>query len=311
MPIKPIFDKPNIIITGGAGFIGSHLCDELVKNSKVICIDNFISGSQLNIDHLLVYPDFRFIKHDLNLPIDLEALPELERFEIKFQGVQEIYHLACPTSPKDFEKYRIDTLLANSYGMKNVLDLAVKYKAKFLQASTSVVYGNRSSATPYFKEDFIGEVDLLSPRACYDEGKRYAETMAQTYADVFGIDIRLARIFRTYGPRMPLRHGHMIPDFIMNAIDNEPLRIFGDSNFSSSLVYVSDVVDGLVKLMSTADNPGPVNIGSDIDLKIADVAQKIIDLTVSKSTIEYSNALMFMTQLGLPDINRAKNVLGW
>src|SRR3990167_10078918 len=164
---KPIFDKKNILVTGGAGFIGSHICDELIKTSKVICVDNFISGSEKNIDHLLAHPDFAFIRHDLSVPLDLEARPELEKFRIKFQGVQEIYHLACPTSPKDFESKKIDTVLSNSLAVKNALDLAVKYRAKFMFFSSSVVYGPRLPDKKVFKEDYIGHVNFTGPRSSY------------------------------------------------------------------------------------------------------------------------------------------------
>src|SRR3989344_1854798 len=169
MPTKPIFEKKNVVVTGGAGFIGSHLCDELVKNNKVICIDNFISGDEENIDHLLQHPDFQFIKQDINEPFELESLPELEKFRVRFQGVQEIYHLACPTLPKDFEETRVETALTNSVGTRNALELAVTYKAKFLLTSSSVVYGARNVAQPYCTEKQLGVIDQLNPRACYDE----------------------------------------------------------------------------------------------------------------------------------------------
>src|SRR3989338_6530275 len=152
---RPIFERKNILITGGAGFIGSHLCDELVKEHKVICLDNFVSGSELNIDHLLQNPNFLFIKHDITEPLDLDAMPELERFKVKFQGIQEIYHLACPTSPKDFEGTMVQTALANSVGTSNILNMAVKYGAKFMLASSSVVYGPKNNKTPV-KEDSLG-----------------------------------------------------------------------------------------------------------------------------------------------------------
>ncbi|MFA5022259.1 MAG: NAD-dependent epimerase/dehydratase family protein [Patescibacteria group bacterium] len=310
MPIKPIFEKKNILITGGAGFLGSHLCDELVKTSKVICVDNFISGEEANIDHLLQNPDFEFIKYDINEPLNLEALKELDKFKIKFQGIQEIYHLACPTSPKDFEKTRIDTVLANSVGVRNILDLAVKYKSKFLLASSSVVYGARDMQNPYFKEDHKGFVDQISPRACYDEGKRFAETLTYTYGQVNNLDVKIARIFRTYGPRMKLNTGQMLPDFVYNALENKDLIIYGDDSFSSSFCHVSDMVQALIKMMKSGET-GPINFGSDIDVKIVDVAKKVIELTGSKSKIVFEKPLLFMTPLGLPDISLARTRLSW
>ncbi len=311
MADKVMFDKKNVLVTGGAGFIGSHLCEELLKTSRVVCLDNFITSQESNIDHLLKNPDFEFIRHDINTPFDPEAFPELARFKIKFQGIQEIYHLACPTSPKKFEQYIMQTLYANSLGMKNALDLAVRYSAKFLQASTSTVYGPRPADGHMFKEEEYGAVDVLSPRACYDEGKRFAETCCVTYQLAHKIDVRIARIFRTYGPRMPLFDGQMVPDFITNALDGKEIEIFGDESFRTSLVYVTDVVDGMIKIMGAGENPGPVNLGSDIDVPIVDVAHRIMEMTGSASQITFKDPLMFMTQLGLPDLSKSKEKLGW
>jgi UDP-glucuronate decarboxylase len=308
-----IFDKKNILVTGGAGFIGSFLCEALLKTQqvRVICLDNFVTSQESNIDNLLKDTDFEFIRHDVNVPFDPEAYPELTRFKVKFQGIQEIYHLACPTSPKKFDQYRMQTLYSNSLAMKNVLDLAVRYKAKFVHASTSVVYGSRPADGHLFKEDEWGCGDVLSPRACYDEGKRFAESCVATYMQVHDVDARIARIFRTYGPRMPLFDGQMIPDFITNALDGKDLEIYGDETFMTSLIYVGDVVDGLMKLMSAPKGIGPVNVGSDVDVKLVDVAQRIIELTGSTSKIAFKPSLLFMSQLGLPNLTKAKEALGW
>ena len=311
MPITPIFEKKNILVIGGGGFIGSHLCDSLMKTSKVICLDNFISGSEINIDHLLRFPDFEFIKHDITEPINLEKFPELEKFNVRFQGVQEIYNLACPTSPRDFEKYRIETIFTNSYGTRNALDLAVKYKAKFLHFSSSVVYGGRIKENFFYKEDYIGVVDPLSPRSCYDEGKRFAESLVANYRSVYNIDAKIARIFRTYGSRMKLGEGHMMPDFIVNALDNKDLVIYGDETFSSSFCYVSDIVDGVIRLMKTSPDVYLINLGSPRVYKIVDVAKEIIKMTSSQSKIVFHAPLLFMTPLGLPDITEAREKLGW
>lgn len=306
-----VFDKKNILVTGGAGFIGSHLCEALLKDARVICLDNFVTSQESNIDSLLKNPDFEFIRHDINIPIDLESFPELARFKLKFQGVQEIYHLACPTSPKKFDQYKMQTLYANSLGMKNILDLAVKHQAKFLHASTSVVYGNRPADEHLFREEETGSSDTLSPRACYDEGKRFAESYAATYAQVNNLDVRIARIFRTFGPRMPLYDGQMIPDFITNALEGKDLEIYGDESFRTSLVYVSDVVDGMIKMMHVPAGLGPVNLGSDLDVPLLDVAHRIIEMTGSSSKVTFKPALLFMSQLGLPDLSKAKEKLGW
>ena len=308
---KAFFEKKNVIVAGGAGMIGSHLCDELLKTCKVICIDNFISSDESNIDHLLRHPDFAFINHDLTEPIDLEVLPELEKFKIRFQGIQEIYDLACPTSPKNFMDNIIATALANSYVVKNNMELAVKYKAKYMLFSSSVIYGPRVSDDFYFDEDYEGVVKHLTPRACYDEGKRFAETLVNTYKTQYKIDAKIARVFRVYGPRMLLNDGRMMPDFIVNALDNKPLAIYGDNNFSTSLCYVSDIVEGAIKFMSVNKDIGPVNLGSDEDLILAEVAQKIINLSDSKSKVVFKKSLLFMSQLGLPSIVKAKKEFGW
>ncbi len=311
MADTPIFDKKNILVTGGAGFIGSHLCESLLKNARVICLDNFSTSQESNIDNLLKNPDFEFIRHDITQPFDPESFPELARFKVKFQGIQEIYHLACPTSPKKFEQFRMQTLYANSLGMKNALDLGVRYKAKVIHTSTSVVYGPRPADGHGFKEEEFGAVDVLSPRACYDEGKRFAESCCATYRQVHNLDVRIARIFRTYGPRMPLFDGQMIPDFITNALDGVDLEIFGDETFRTSLVYVTDVVDGMIKMMAAPQDIGPVNLGSDIDVPLVDVANRIMEMTGSSSKIAFKGELLFMTQLGLPDLSKAKEQLGW
>lgn len=311
MSDQPIFDKKNILVTGGAGFIGSFLCERLLKDARVICVDNFVSSSEANIDLLLKNPDFEFIRHDINQPLDLEALPELARFKMKFQGIQEIYHLASPTSPKKFDQYRMQTLLTNSLGTKLILDLAVKYRAKVLAASSSVIYGPRPADMHPFEEHETGTSDTQSPRACYDEGKRFLEAACTTYANVHDIDVKVARIFRIYGPRMPLFDGHMIPDFILDALDGKAVEIYGDETFSTTLCYVGDCVDALLKLMDAPKGIGPVNVGSDQDIPIVDVAQRILEMTGSSSNISFQPSLEFMTQLGVPSITKAKDRLSW
>jgi len=311
MPDQPIFEKKNVLVAGGAGFIGSFLCEELLKTSRVICMDTFVSSSEGNIDMLLKNPDFEFIRHDVNQPFDLDAFPELARFKIKFQGVQEIYNLASPTSPKKFDQFRLQTLYTNSLAIKNLLDLAVKYRAKMLYTSSAVVYGARPADMHPFDEEETGTADTQAPRACYDEGKRFGEAMCTTYSYVHDIDVKTARIFRTYGPRMPLFDGHMIPDFILDALDGKTLEIFGDETFTTTLCYVSDCVDGLMKLMDAPKGIGPVNIGSDLDVPIVDVAQRILEMTGSSSSISFQPSLEFMTQLGIPSIVKAKDKLSW
>lgn len=306
---KPIFGKKNVLVAGGAGFIGSHLCDRLIKDSKVICVDNFLTSSERNIDHLLRDPNFVFIKHDVSEPFDLENFPELEKFKVKFQGVQEVYNFSCPTSPKKFDDFKIDTLKANSASVINLLEIAREYNSKFFHASSSVVYGSRQK-DKYFNEEYLGEVNFLSPRACYDEGKKFAETIAVTYRDIYKLDTKIGRIFRTYGTRMRINDGEMLPDFIINALDGKDLVIYGDKNFSTSLCHVDDIVSGIIKLMDS-DITEPINLGGPQEFNLAEVAQKIIEMTESKSKIVYEDPLPFMTPLGLPDITKAKEKLGW
>ncbi len=308
--IKQIFNRENVIIFGGAGFIGSHLCDLLVKDYNVICIDDFSTGMQENIEHLLRNPNFIFIKHDITEPLVLEETKELNRLNLEVTKISYIYNLACPTSPKNFEKHKLETVRANSIGIYNTLELARKYNSKYLLASSSVIYGGAEEGGFIFNEKTIGCVDNTSPRACYDEGKRFAETICLTYKEQFNLDIKIARIFRTYGPRMPLSDGHMIPDFIANALDNKPLIIYGDENFASSFCYVSDIVNGLVRLMNS-NKVDIVNLGSPDNYLIKDIAKFIIALLGSTSEIQYEAPLSFMRPLGLPDISLAREKLSW
>jgi len=305
-------EKKIVLVTGGAGFIGSFLCESLLKaGNRVICIDDFSTSNVRNIDPYLRNPDFQFLKIDINEPFDLESFPELEPFKIKFVGINEIYHLATPTSIKNFDKLKYKTLLTNSVGTRNVLDIAVKYKSKILLTSSSVVYGNRTDGVEAFAEDHKGIVDHLTPRSCYDEGKRYAETMFETYSQVFGLDTKIVRIFRTYGPRMPLFDGHQVPDFILHALNNEELTLNGKADFRTSMVYVTDIVDGLEKVMAAKKGIGPINLGSNEDLKLLDIAGKIIEMTGSTSKVVTGEELPFLTELGLPDVTKAKEQLGW
>ncbi len=307
----PIFEKKNVIVTGGAGFLGSHLCERLLREAKVICMDDLSNSSIQNIQHLLQYPDFEFIKADVNKPIDLDEYPELGKFKVKFQGVQEIYHMACPTSPKNFESKKMHSLWANSSAMVSTLDLAVKYRAKYVFGSSSVVYGSAIEGHEIFSEEDEGIVHHLSPRACYDEGKRFAETCVATYRQVYGVDAKIARIFTTYGPRMKLRDGLLVPDFIIDALEGRDLVIYGDGNMTQSLCYVSDVVDGLVRLMHSGLETWIVNIGHDEKIKMIDVANMIISMTGSSSRVQFEQQLEFLTAKGIPNLQRAKEELQW
>ena len=306
-----MFEHKNILVTGGAGFIGSHLCEYLLREGhRVICLDNLSTGDAKNIQHLLQHQNFRFMKLDVNEKFDLDSMHELAEFKIPFQGIQEIFHLACPTSIKNFDQYKIQTLLANSLGNYHILDLALKYRAKILLGSSSVVYGFREHHDSFVHEEDLGIVNHLSPRGCYDEGKRFSEAMFETYRQVHSLDIRIARICRTYGPRMPLFDGQLIPDFILNALDGKDLLIYGGLGFRTSFVYVSDLIDGLIRVMNAQNYSGPTNLGSDVDMRLEDVAKLVIQMTESSSSIVPSDAMTFIAELVLPRIDRAKD-LGW
>lgn len=307
----PIFEKKNVIVTGGTGFLGSHLCERLLREAKVICIDDLSNSGIENINHLLQYPDFEFIRYDVNQPLDLADFPELDKFRVSFQGIQEIYHLACPTSPKNFEKHRLHSLWANSSAMISTLDLAVKYRAKYLFTSSSVVYGEPRDESGFFTEETEGIINHLSPRGCYDEGKRFAETCVETYRQVYGLDAKISRIFPGYGPRMKLWDGRLIPDFITSALEGKDLVVYGDENTTQTLCYVSDIVDGLIRHMHTGPEVYIVNLGSDNMYRISDIAQSIATMTNSNSKVIFEKPLDYINKKGIPDLRKAKELLGW
>jgi UDP-glucuronate decarboxylase len=310
MPTKS--DKiKNVLVLGGAGFIGSHLCERLLEEKKnVICVDNFVSSGQNNISHLLRMPNFEFVKHDILEPLNLEENAQLQRFQISVFGISEIYNLACPTSIKNFEAMKMASVLTNSIGTKNALDLALQYQSKFVHFSSQVVYGNFEKGD-YVKEDFVqGVSDQLDPRACYDEGKRFSETLVDVYRQIHKLDTKILRIFRTYGPRMLLDDGQMIPDFIINALENKDLTINGDEKFQSSLIYVSDVVEAAMKLVNSQHN-GPFNIGSQEVYPLVEVAKKIVAMTNSTSEIKFGEKLLFLREGAFADISRIKDEIGW
>jgi len=302
--------KKTILVLGGAGFIGSHLCDDLVKKHNVICVDNFISGFPENIEHLLALENFVFINTDVNQLVDLEKYKDLEKFDIKFHGIQEIYNLSVPTSPKNFNKFKVETAVTNSLGTINALNLAVKYRAKFLQFSSSVVYGVSEHKKEYIQEDSFSAIDPLDVNAVYDEGKRFAETLTMSYREKYDLDAKILRIFRVYGPRMPLFEGHMIPDFIVAALDNKEMILYGGENFTTSLLYVDDVISACHKIMQSTKS-GPYNIGNPLSYNLSEVAKSIIEMTQSSSELKYADKLQFMRELGLPDITKAKREIDW
>jgi UDP-glucuronate decarboxylase len=304
-------EKKNVLVTGGAGFIGSFLCEALLREGcHVICVDDISTGNLLNIDSLLRNPDFQFIKMSINDPLNFESFSELDPFKIKFVGIQEVYHLAMPTSVKNYEQFRMHAVLSNSVGTKNVLDVAATYKAKVLYASSATVYGSHPDSRP-ITEDAVGMFNHLNPRGCFNEGKRFGETMVTTYAEVEGLDAKIARIFRTYGPRMPLFHGHQIPDFVLDVLDGEPITIAGDEKSATSLAYVTDIVDGMLRLMKAEKSVGPINLGSDIEIPIVDVAKKIMELVETTVNVTYEEQPAHMIPLALPALQKAREKLGW
>lgn len=310
MPVKKaIFDKKNIMVVGGSGFVGSHLCEELLKNNKIICVDNFITGDNANIAHLLQNPDFHFINHDIINPLDLESLLELESFRIPFQGVQEIYFLASPTSPSSYIKYAVETLQVNSVGLRNTLDMAVKYEAKFLFTSAPVVYGTGTAEMP-IKESYVGPVDQLGPRAAYAEAKRFGETLVNNYHLNRNLDTKIARIFNGYGTRLRLDDGRMIPELIRLAMDQQDIVVYGKETDMASYFFIDDLIRGLIKIMGHEDN-SPFNLASEWKVTLKEVAEKIKALTKSESKIVFKELPAHFARQPLADIAKIKEALGW
>lgn len=306
---QSVFEKKNVIIAGGAGFIGSHLCDELIKKAKIICIDDFITGSEENIHHLFSNPDFKFIRYDVTQPINVDAFPELKPFRISFQGIQEVYNLAAPTSPKEYEMHGVEIVLANALGTKNLLDLAVQHKAKFTHLSSSAVYGEPPDNNP-LPENYWGFINPIGPRSSYAEGKRFAECMIVNYRKRFSLNAKIIRVFNTFGPRMKLADGRMIPDFVADALEGNDLTIYGDPKSISTFNYVSDLVEGIVKMTDSAEL-GPLNIGNPKPTTMQQVAEIVLREVGGRSRIVYHDALPYTARQGIADIRQAKEKLGW
>ena len=286
-----------ILITGGAGFIGSHLCERLLNmGHEVVCLDNFFTGSKQNIIHLLDNHDFELIRHDITIPVYLE--------------VDEIYNLACPASPVHYQYNGIKTIKTSVMGAINTLGLAKRTKSKILQASTSEIYGD-PTVHPQ-PEQYWGNVNTLGPRACYDEGKRCAETLFINYHNQNKVRIKIVRIFNTYGPRMSSDDGRVISNFIVQALKGNDITIYGDGTHTRSFQYVDDLIDGLIKLMNTPDTfTGPVNLGNPVDISVNDLAQMIIRMTGSKSKIIYLSLPEDDPKQRKPDITLARKELNW
>jgi UDP-glucuronate decarboxylase len=285
-----------VLVTGGAGFIGSHLCDRLIaEGEEVLCLDNFFTGRRENILHLLDDPRFELIRHDVTLPILLE--------------VDQIYNLACPASPVHYQYNPVKTVKTNVLGAINMLGLAKRVRARILQASTSEVYGDPLIHPQ--TEDYWGNVNPIGLRSCYDEGKRIAETLMTDYHRQNKVDIRIARIFNTYGPRMLEDDGRVVSNFIVQALRGEPLTLYGEGEQTRSFCYVDDLIDGLIRLMNTDGLPDPINLGNPSEFTIKQLAEEVIKICGSKSGLTHLPLPADDPRQRKPDITKAQTLLGW
>ena len=288
--------KPTTLVTGGAGFLGSHLCDRLIADGhEVLCADNFYTGNKDNIRHLIANNRFELIRHDVWLPLYVE--------------VGSIYNLACPASPIHYQNDPIATTKTSVLGAINMLGLAKRRKARILQASTSEVYGD-PQVHPQ-REDYWGHVNTVGPRACYDEGKRCAETLFFDYHRQSQVDIRVIRIFNTYGPRMHPKDGRVVSNFIVQALNDEPITLYGDGLQTRSFCYVDDLIDGMVGMMGQDEEVGPVNLGNPNEFTIRELAEMVLRLTGSKSELVFKPLPQDDPVQRQPDITKARNQLGW
>jgi UDP-glucuronate decarboxylase len=289
--------KKRVLITGGAGFLGSHLSEKLLEQGHhVICLDNFLTGDQANLSTLITHPSFECLEHDICLPIDLE--------------VDQIYNLACPASPVHYQADPVKTIKTNVHGAINMLDLAKRKKARILQASTSEVYGD-----PHVHpqpESYVGHVNPIGIRSCYDEGKRCAETLFFDYHRQYGVPIKVARIFNTYGPRMHPNDGRVVSNFIVQALKHEPITIYGSGMQTRSFCYVDDLIDGLIRLMNSEEKmTGPINLGNPVEFQIRELAESVLALTQSSSPLVYHPLPSDDPKQRKPDISLARTLLQW
>ena len=290
-------EQKRILITGGAGFLGSHLIDRLIeRGDEVVCVDNLFTGTKQNVNHLHSCSRFEFISHDITFPLYLE--------------VDEIWNLACPASPVHYQHDPVQTTKTSVHGAINMLGLAKRLNCRILQASTSEVYGD-PGVHPQ-PESYWGRVNPIGPRSCYDEGKRCAETLFFDYHRQHGLDIKVARIFNTYGPRMHPNDGRVVSNFIVQALRNEPITIYGDGRQTRSFCYVDDLIEGLLKFMDTPpDLPGPMNLGNPTEFTIRDLAETVIELTESRSELQFKKLPTDDPLQRQPDISLATAKLKW
>lgn len=288
--------RRRILVTGGAGFLGSHLCEKLLKQGhEIVCLDNFFTSDRRNVEHLLGNHRFELVRHDVTQPIVIE--------------VDDIYHLACPASPVHYQRNPVRTVRTAVHGTLNMLDMAREVHARILIASTSEVYGD-PTVHPQ-PEGYWGNVNPIGPRACYDEGKRCAEALTASYARQYGIESRIARIFNTYGPRMHEDDGRVVSNFVVQALRHAPLTIYGDGSQTRSFCYVSDLLDGLIQLLATEADPGPINLGNPSERSIQDLAERIVRLTKSRSELVFGPLPTDDPIQRCPDISRARASLDW
>jgi len=289
--------RRRILVTGGAGFIGSHLCERLLeRGDSVLCVDNFYTGTRDNIAHLLSNPNFEVLRHDITQPLSVE--------------VDEIYNLACPASPVHYQFDPVKTTMVSVHGSINVLELARRLKAKVLQASTSEVYGDPEIHPQ--PEEYRGHVNPIGPRACYDEGKRCAETLFFDYRRQHGLEIKVMRIFNTYGPRMHPNDGRVVSNFIVQALQGQPITLYGDGQQTRSFCFVDDLVTGMISMMDSDEFiTGPINIGNPGEFTIRELAEAVIELTGAKSEIIQRPLPQDDPKQRCPDITKAKAVLAW
>jgi UDP-glucuronate decarboxylase len=289
--------RRQVLVTGGAGFLGSHLCERLLeRDDAVLCVDNYYTGTRDNITHLLGHPHFELVRHDVTFPLYVE--------------VDQIYNLACPASPIHYQRDPVQTTKTSVHGAINMLGLAKRTKAKILQASTSEVYGDPQIHPQ--TEDYWGHVNPIGPRSCYDEGKRAAETLFFDYHRQHKLRIKVARIFNTYGPRMHPNDGRVVSTFIVQALRGEPITVFGDGSQTRSFCYVDDLVDGLIRLMDSPDHvTGPINLGNPVEFSMLELARQVIELTGSRSEIVFRPLPQDDPRQRRPDITRAREALDW
>ncbi|WP_171231935.1 UDP-glucuronic acid decarboxylase family protein [Ruegeria sp. HKCCA4812] len=289
--------RKRVLVTGGAGFLGSHLCDRLLdQGHEVLCVDNLFTGTKRNIDHLHNNPRFEFMRHDVTFPLFVE--------------VDEIYNLACPASPVHYQHDPVQTTKTSVHGAINMLGLAKRLKCKIFQASTSEVYGDPTIHPQ--TEDYWGNVNPVGPRSCYDEGKRCAETLFFDYHRQMGLEIKVARIFNTYGPRMHPADGRVVSNFIMQALTGEPITIFGDGTQTRSFCYVDDLIEGFIRLMETGpDVTGPVNLGNPNEFSMNELAREVQALVGAETPVSFKELPEDDPKQRQPDITLARTLLGW